>query len=89
VNFLLCQVVYNATNATVCQLAKSWAVERIDFFRVNSLSTAYTADKDEWETSRTPSQLKAGSLCLVSDDSSYTTGIDLRLYCDIGNKEVR
>jgi sorbose reductase len=93
VNVPQCQAAYNASKAAVIQLAKSLAVEWIDFCRVNTLSPGYirtdmtsTNSKEmleEWDR-RTPArrmadpaELKGGFLYLVSDASSYTTGIDL------------
>jgi sorbose reductase len=93
VNVPQCQAAYNASKAAVIQLAKSLAIEWVDFARVNSLSPGYirtdmTATNspsmlDEWDH-RTPArrmadpaELKGGFLYLVSDASSYTTGIDL------------
>jgi sorbose reductase len=93
VNIPQCQAAYNASKAAVIQLAKSLAIEWIGFCRVNSLSPGYirtdmTASNDEemleeWDR-RTPArrmaepaELKGGFLYLVSDASSYTTGIDL------------
>jgi sorbose reductase len=93
VNIPQCQAAYNASKAAVIQLAKSLAIEWVDFCRVNCLSPGYirtdmtaTNSKemlDEWDH-RTPAkrmaepaELKGGFLYLVSDASSYTTGIDL------------
>jgi len=87
------QAAYNASKAAIIQLAKSLAIEWIDFCRVNTLSPGYirtdmTATNsqemlDEWDRRTparrmaTPAELKGGFLYLVSDASSYTTGIDL------------
>jgi sorbose reductase len=93
VNLPQFQAAYNASKAAVIQLAKSLAIEWVDFCRVNTLSPGYirtdmtaTNSKemlDEWDH-RTPArrmaepaELKGGFLYLVSDASSYTTGIDL------------
>lgn len=93
VNVPQCQAAYNAAKAAVIQMSKSLAVEWIDFARVNTLSPGYirtdmtvhhdSEKLEEWDR-RTParrmaepSELKGGFLYLVSDASSYTTGIDL------------
>ena len=93
VNVPQCQAAYNAAKAAVIQMSKSLAVEWVDFARVNTLSPGYVRTDmtlhhdreklDEWDR-RTPArrmaearELKGGFLYLVSDASSYTTGIDL------------
>jgi sorbose reductase len=93
VNVPQCQAAYNAAKAAVMQMSKSLAVEWVDFARVNTLSPGYVKtdmtvyhDKEkleEWDR-RTPArrmaeprELKGGFVYLVSDASSYTTGIDL------------
>ena len=93
VNVPQCQAAYNAAKAAVIQMSKSLAVEWVEFARVNTLSPGYVRtdmtvnhDKEkleEWDR-RTPArrmaearELKGGFLYLVSDASSYTTGIDL------------
>jgi sorbose reductase len=87
VNWPQRQAAYNASKAAVIQLAKSLAVEWIDFARVNTLSPGYietdmTATNsremlEEWDRRTparrmaTPAELKGGFLYLVSDASSY------------------
>jgi len=87
------QAAYNAAKAAVIQLAKSLAVEWVDFCRVNTLSPGYIITDmtdvnskemmDEWNRRiparrmATPAELKGAFLYLASDASSYTTGIDL------------
>jgi sorbose reductase len=93
VNIPQCQAAYNAAKAGVIQLARSLAIEWMGFCRVNALSPGYimtdmTMLKDkgmleEWDRRMPskrmadPNELKGGFLYLVSDASSYTTGIDL------------
>jgi len=93
VNIPQCQAAYNASKAAVIQLAKSLAIEWMGFCRVNTLSPGYIKtdmtmlkDKEmleEWDRRMPskrmadPAELKGGFLYLVSDASSYTTGIDL------------
>lgn len=93
VNVPQCQAAYNAAKEAVMQLSKSLAVEWVDFARVNTLSPGYVRTDmtvhhekrklEEWDH-RTPAkrmaeprELKGGFVYLVSDASSYTTGIDL------------
>jgi len=93
VNVPQCQSAYNASKAAIIQLAKSLSIEWIDFCRVNTLSPGYIRTDmtvtnsqemlEEWDRRTparrmaTPAELKGGFLYLVSDASSYTTGIDL------------
>jgi sorbose reductase len=93
VNIPQCQAAYNASKAAIMQLAKSLAIEWVDFCRVNTLSPGYIRTDmtavnspemlDEWhyrtpaKRMADPAELKGGFLYLVSDASSYTTGIDL------------
>lgn len=93
VNIPQCQAAYNASKAAVMQLAKSLAIEWMGFCRVNTLSPGYIRTDmtkgnsketlEEWhrrmpsKRMAEPAELKGGFLCLVSDASSYTTGIDL------------
>jgi sorbose reductase len=93
VNVPQVQAAYNSAKAAVMQLAKSLAIEWVDFCRVNSLSPGYVWTEliaetegvvlEEWRR-RMPAgrmaearELKGGFLYLVSEASSYTTGIDL------------
>jgi len=93
VNLPQCQAAYNASKAAVMQLAKSLAVEWVDFCRVNPLSPGYIRTDmtavnsqemlNEWnygtpaKRMADPAELKGGFLYLVSDASTNTTGIDL------------
>jgi sorbose reductase len=93
VNIPQCQAAYNAAKAATIQMAKSMAIEWVDFCRVNTLSPGYIRTDmtamasqemlDEWnhrtpaKRMADPAELKGGFLYLVSDASSYTTGIDL------------
>jgi sorbose reductase len=93
VNIPQLQAACNSAKAAVMQLAKSLAIEWVDFCRVNSLSPGYVWTEliaetekevlEEWGR-RMPAgrmaearELKGGFLYLVSEASSYTTGIDL------------
>ncbi|KAJ5403625.1 hypothetical protein N7509_003496 [Penicillium cosmopolitanum] len=87
------QVAYNASKAAVLQLAKSLAVEWVDFCRVNCVSPGYTqtqimeyASKDmlsKWlgqipaRRFASPYELKGAYLFCASDASSYMTGSNL------------
>jgi len=87
------QAAYNASKAGVIQLAKSLAVEWIDFARVNTISPGYIATdmvssvkkewRDKWhqvipaERMADPAELKGSYVFLASDASSYITGHDL------------
>ncbi|OLL22622.1 putative NADP-dependent mannitol dehydrogenase [Neolecta irregularis DAH-3] len=87
------QAAYNASKAGVIQLAKSLAMEWIDFARVNIISPGYIATdmvssvkkewRDKWhevipaERMADPAELKGSFVFLASDASSYITGHNL------------
>lgn len=87
------QAAYNSAKAAIIHLAKSLAVEWVDFARVNSVSpgyidTAISGDcplemKEQWynripmRRDADPRELKAAYLYLASDASTYTTGTDI------------
>ena len=87
------QACYNACKAGVIHLAKSLAVEWVDFARVNCVSPGYidtpiSADcsfeiKETWFAltpmgrDADPRELKGVYLYLASDASTYTTGADI------------
>ncbi|KAI0009208.1 hypothetical protein F4779DRAFT_583046 [Xylariaceae sp. FL0662B] len=87
------QAAYNATKAALVHLAKSLAVEWVDFARVNCVSPGYIETEilaihpkeriEKW-LSLIPagrlckaSELKGAYVFLASDASSYMTGVDL------------
>lgn len=93
VNVPQTQVAYNASKAAVIHLAKSLAVEWVDFARVNCVSPGFIATemlnvhpkawRDKW-FSLIPaarlceaSELKGSYVYLASDASSYMTGANL------------
>ncbi|KAJ5698406.1 hypothetical protein N7462_000411 [Penicillium macrosclerotiorum] len=87
------QAAYNASKAGVLQLAKSLAVEWVDFCRVNCVSPGYTQTQimeyaskdmlDKWLSQiparrfASPYELKGVYLFCASDASSYMTGSNL------------
>ncbi|KAJ5877235.1 hypothetical protein N7455_000700 [Penicillium solitum] len=87
------QAAYNASKAGVLQLAKSLAVEWVDFCRVNSVSPGYIQTQimeyaskemlDKWlgqipaRRFASPYELKGAYLFCASDASSYMTGSNL------------
>ncbi|KOS18845.1 putative NADP-dependent mannitol dehydrogenase [Escovopsis weberi] len=87
------QAAYNASKAAVVHLAKSLAVEWVDFARVNCVSPGFietdmiaTLPKewsDAWRTMvpgvrfADPAELKGAYVFLASDASSYMTGANL------------
>ncbi|KAK9354073.1 putative NADP-dependent mannitol dehydrogenase [Lipomyces doorenjongii] len=87
------QAAYNASKAGVLQLAKSLAVEWVDFCRVNCVSPGYTQTQimeyaskdvlDKWlgqipaRRFASPYELKGVYLFCASDASSYMTGSNL------------
>lgn len=89
------QAPYNAAKAAVLHLAKSLAVEWIDFARVNTVSPGYMATeisdflpqqiRTHWCTlipkgrEGLPQELAGAYLYLASDAASYTTGADIRV----------
>ncbi|PYI06986.1 oxidoreductase [Aspergillus sclerotiicarbonarius CBS 121057] len=87
------QAAYNASKAGVLQLAKSLAVEWVDFCRVNCVSPGYVEThmlqyaspdmQDKWlgqvpaKRFASPYELKGVYLFCASDASSYMTGSNL------------
>ncbi|OJJ07890.1 hypothetical protein ASPVEDRAFT_89121 [Aspergillus versicolor CBS 583.65] len=87
------QASYNASKAGVLQLAKSLAVEWVDFCRVNCVSPGYTQTQimeyaskemlDKWLAQiparrfASPYELKGVYLFCASDASSYMTGSNI------------
>ncbi|KAF2137972.1 uncharacterized protein K452DRAFT_277602 [Aplosporella prunicola CBS 121167] len=87
------QAAYNASKAAVVHLAKSLAVEWVDFCRVNCVSPGFidtdmlSIHPDEWKKKwfemipgrrlADPAELKGVYVFLASNASSYMTGADL------------
>lgn len=87
------QAVYNASKACVIHLAKSLAVEWVDWCRVNCISPGYISTEmigslsEEWKTKWMdlvpakrfcdPAELKGAYVFCASDASSYMTGADI------------
>ncbi|KAF6809234.1 short chain dehydrogenase reductase family [Colletotrichum sojae] len=87
------QAAYNASKAAVVHLAKSLAVEWVDFARVNCVSPGFIATDmlsvhpEEWRNKWfsmipggrlcEPAELKGSYVYLASDASSYMTGANL------------
>ncbi|KAK2758063.1 hypothetical protein FQN54_004470 [Arachnomyces sp. PD_36] len=87
------QAAYNASKAAVVHLAKSLAVEWVDFCRVNCISPGYIATdmigelpqdwKDKWfqdvpaKRLCAPYELKGPYVFCASDASSYMTGSNI------------
>ncbi|OAA68712.1 oxidoreductase, short chain dehydrogenase/reductase family [Niveomyces insectorum RCEF 264] len=87
------QAAYNASKAAVVHLAKSLAVEWVDFARVNCVSPGFiatdmlTIHPEEWRKKWfsmipgarlcEPSELKGSYVYLASDASSYMTGANI------------
>lgn len=93
INVPVHQAAYNTSKAAVIHLAKSLAIEFVDFARVNSISPGYvnsgindhlpqSTRKRWWSTvpmgrEGLTRELAGGYLYLASDASTYTTGSDI------------
>ncbi|KAL2109668.1 hypothetical protein VUR80DRAFT_2162 [Thermomyces stellatus] len=87
------QAAYNASKAAVVHLAKSLAVEWVDFARVNCVSPGFIATDmietlpEEWQKKWpelipgtrfcNPAELKGAYVYLASEASSYMTGANM------------